>query len=414
MSGLLHQNSSGENSLSPSEKILMRRILVTWLEKVQQDLNKFEHLRYSGYKDHCTIHGLYDVFISKSYLERFIWILTLVGCFILAIMCSKIAVNEWYQSIETTNTYFESWDLNMPDIIICPDLLLKKSEIDTLLDGAVAEDDEYKTKFLNPKRPGNLQDKFKFYTRKVKEMKRFIDYSTMIEHAEFPNMYLPFLPRNYPDRVLSLVEQGNAYEDAKMVFGNNTDFYLLKEFFRMQHIWGANYNERLNLSKIAYQCDSIFLTYDASLRVLKLFQNKTFNKLSFSRTLRNLIPNLDEILNVTERNFTDQEILSLHGIINFCNSEYVKETFDYHHKCYRFDSKEIFLSNDKNSIGIILPNDTVHGLLGEKGLWFSIVHDSRDITGKLIPKEEIDEIGPIQTSAINNLSWVYIRPGMDF
>ena len=90
---------------------------------------------------------------------------------------------------------------------------------------------------------------------------------------------------------------------------------------------------------------------------------------------------------------------------------------------------QIFLSNDKNSIGIILPNDTVHGLLGEKGLWFSVVHDSRDITGKyfltnttffimhlgkLIPKEEIDEIGPIQTSAINNLSWVYIRPGMDF
>jgi hypothetical protein len=145
--------------------------------------------------------------------------------------------------------YF-SGDLNVPDIIICPDLLLKKSEIDTLLDGAVAEDDEYKAKFLNPKRPGNLQDKFKFYTRKVKEMKRFINYSTMIEHAEFPNMYLPFLPRNYRDRVLSLVEQGNAYEDAKMVFGNNTDFYLLKEFFRMQHIWGINYKEKLNLSKV--------------------------------------------------------------------------------------------------------------------------------------------------------------------
>uniref|UniRef100_A0A914CXB7 Uncharacterized protein n=1 Tax=Acrobeloides nanus TaxID=290746 RepID=A0A914CXB7_9BILA len=370
MSDLLQQDGTGGSSLSPSEQILLRKVLVTWSEKIQKDLNKFEDLRYSDYKEHCTIHGLYDVFISKSQLERFVWILTLIGCFILAVVCSKIAINEWYQSIETTHTYFGSWDLNMPDLIICPDLLLNKTEIDSLIHGVVNEDDEYKTKFLDSKRPGFLQHKLRFYLEKVKEMGRFINYSTMIEHAEYPNMYLSFLPRNYPDRVLSLVEQGNAYEDAKM---------------------------------IAYKCDSILLTYDASLKVSRLLRKVPH------KTFRIMAPNLDEILNVTGKNFTDQEILSLHGILNFC-SEHVKETFDYHHKCYRFDSKEIFLSNDKNSIGIILPNNTVHGLLGGKGVWFSVVHESRDITGKLIPKEETEEFDPIQTFAINNLSWVYIRP----
>lgn len=211
------------------------------------------------FQEHCTIHGLYDVFISKSQLERFIWILTLIGCFILATVCSKIAINEWYQSIETTNTHFASCKpplasyifnlgaLDLPDIIICPDLLLNATALtDEIFNRTVKSDEEYKKHMINPR--VSPVDKFNFYHQKKEEMKRFIEFLTLIEHKEYPNVYLPFMPRHFPKRLLELVRNGPGYEEPKMVYGDQNEYYRLREFFKSRGFMKMKY--QLNYTQV--------------------------------------------------------------------------------------------------------------------------------------------------------------------
>ena len=78
---------------------------------------------------------------------------------------------------------------------------------------------------------------------------------------------------------------------------------------------------------MSYNCESLFLTYNPQAWWEK-----------------------PDILNTTNTNPADQEILNQLGITDFCSKQFVKENFTFHHKCYRFDSNQVrkYIHNSAN------------------------------------------------------------------